>query len=79
MTTTIQQPMTPRQKQILSWIARYTSENGFPPTIREGQAAFAFGSPNGFVCHVDALVRKGWLLRNEGQCRTLRVAKGGDA
>lgn len=79
MTTTVElKPLTERQREILVWIARYTTDHGFPPTIREGQSAFAFESPNGFVCHLTALAKKGWIRRNERQCRTLRIAEGVD-
>ena len=71
-------PLTDRQREILNWIARYTTEHGFPPTIREGQLAFAFDSTNGFVCHLQALARKGWVVWNPRQSRTLRVVEGCD-
>ena len=64
MTTTAPAPLTARQREVLAWIAATTRERGFPPTLREGQAAFRFKAPNGFLCHVQALERKGYLSRS---------------
>lgn len=79
MTTTTQlTPLTDRQREILAWLARYIADHGYSPTVREGQMAFAFDSPNGFVCHLTALAKKGWVQWNKRKARTLRITEGVD-
>lgn len=68
--------LTPRQRDVLLWIADHVQRFGYSPTYREGQAAFGFKSPNGFRGHVVALVRKGLLTSDAGLCRSLRLADG---
>jgi repressor LexA len=79
MTTTETISVTKRQVEILRWIANYINSHGFSPTIREGMKAFGFDSPNGFVCHLQPLARKGLLVWVEGCPRTLRLTPAGVA
>jgi SOS-response transcriptional repressor LexA len=55
------QPLTAKQKKIYRWIAAYYRRERIPPSVRDIQAAFEMGSPNGAVCHIKPLVKKGWL------------------
>jgi SOS-response transcriptional repressor LexA len=55
------QPLTAKQKKVYRWIAAYYLRERIPPSVREIQAAFDLGSPNGAVCHIKPLVKKGWL------------------
>lgn len=71
-------PLTERQREILNWIARYIGERGFSPTVRELCQAFRFDSPNGAMCHLVPLRKKGWINWQDGQARTLRIAEGVD-
>ena len=60
-------PLTERQTKILRWIVRCWT-NGYTPTIREIGTRFSISSPNGVVCHLTALRRKGYLTsRDTGQ------------
>ena len=68
--------LTPRQRDVLAWIAGYVQRYGYSPTIREGQAAFGLRSPHGFRCHVLALASKGLVTSDAGLCRSLRLADG---
>ena len=53
MTATIERkPLTPRQVEILTWLAGYIAERGYSPTVRELCLAFRFGSPNGAMSHL---------------------------
>jgi repressor LexA len=72
--TTQLEPPTPRQREVLVWLADYVDRHGYGPTIREGAAAFGMRSPHGFHAHVLALIRKGWLVDDGGKVRSLRVA-----
>lgn len=54
--------LTTRQAHILSFI----SASSPPPSIREIGTEFGIGSLRGVTVHLDALVRKGYLLRVPG-------------
>lgn len=67
--------LTPRQKQILSFIDDYLTMWGTPPTFREIGAEFGIVSPNGVECHLRALEKKGAIDRVRNQSRSIRVAR----
>ena len=71
------QPLTPRQTEVLEWVAGYIDTHEYPPTLREIASHFrwTFG---GAKCHLDAIRRKGRIDWQDGCSRTLRVI-GGDA
>ena len=76
MTPTPLDDLTPRQREVLLWIAGHVERYGYGPTYREGQAAFGFRSPHGFRTHVLALARKGLVTSDARLCRSLRLADG---
>jgi repressor LexA len=57
--------LTPRQAEILALIRRRIAHAGSPPSVREIQAETGIRSPNGVICHLRALARKG-CIRVEG-------------
>lgn len=61
MRTSSREP-TPRQKQILQIFLDRRDANETPPTVRELMEGFDMESPNGVICHLAALVRKGFLV-----------------
>lgn len=70
--TTTLQPLTPRQRAIYRFIRDYRRKNRVSPSLREIMRKFGFSSPNGAYCHVEPLVRKGWLERfRESASRSL--------
>lgn len=64
---------TPRQWEVLAAIRRLRAPRDLPPTIRELGAEIGVGTPNGVVCHLRALRRKGWVVREACRSRTLRL------
>lgn len=58
--------ITPRQNEILFFIRDKIVERGYPPSIREIGEAFSIVSPNGVMCHLKALEKKGFIERNKG-------------
>jgi repressor LexA len=72
-TETTPRPLTERQREILTWLVRYIDQHGYSPTLREVCMAFGFASPNGAVCHLASMQRKGWVTWNEKKSRTIRV------
>jgi repressor LexA len=73
MTTTVEalQPLTPKQRSIYDWIVAYHARERIGPSVRDVQTHFNFSSPNGAVCHVHALVKKGWLERRPNKARAI--------
>lgn len=43
------------------------------PTVRELGAKFRIASPNGVICHLKALTKKGWITYSPKQARSIRV------
>ena len=58
--------ITKRQHEILGFIRDKIENRGFPPSIREIGEAFEIVSPNGVMCHLKALEKKGYIERNKG-------------
>jgi repressor LexA len=57
--------LTSKQKAIFNFIRKYIQETGYPPAIRDIGNAFDIKSPNGVMCHLRALQKKGYIHRDE--------------
>ncbi|MBN1846363.1 MAG: repressor LexA [Sedimentisphaerales bacterium] len=64
--------LTPRQHQILRFLADYRSNNGYSPTLQEMAQALRLSRVTVFE-HVEALVRKGLLIRRPNKARSLTL------
>lgn len=69
-------PLTPRQRDILSFIEKAVREHGAPPTRVEIAQAFGFKSPNAAEEHLRALARKGVIELVGGTSRGIRLRGG---
>lgn len=56
--------LTDKQYQVLHHLHSYTTQNGYPPTLREIGREFGISSLRGVTVHLDALQRKGYLNRS---------------
>lgn len=56
--------LTKRQQLILQYIMDYVQKEGYPPSIREIGSQFGIGSLRGVTVHLDALERKGYIVRS---------------
>lgn len=65
--------LTRRQREVVEVIARETSRNGIPPTIRELGALLGIRSTNGVKDHLKALERRGVLAHQQGKARALKL------
>ena len=68
--------LTQRQREILSYIAGYISQQGFPPTLKEIGAHFGISSTNAVSDHLKALARKGYLKRASDRSRAMGITRG---
>ena len=60
-----QAKLTDKQRAIYHFIIRHIQEKGFPPAIRDICDEFGIASPNGVMCHLKALEKKGYIHRSE--------------
>ena len=67
--------LTQRQQDVLSYIGEYVEEKGFPPAVRDIAKRFNLASAAGVHKHIKALVRKGYLSKEEYISRSLRVIR----
>lgn len=68
-----QRPLTEKQQKIFDFIAKHIETKGYPPTIRDICRAFDIKSPNGVMCHLNALMAKGRINRNEKLSRGITI------
>jgi repressor LexA len=65
--------LTSRQKEIYEFIRDKIESRGYPPTVREIGDAFEIKSPNGVMCHLNALVKKGLIHREDKSARAIQL------
>lgn len=65
--------LTSRQKEIYDFIRERMETRGYPPTVREIGNAFDIKSPNGVMCHLNALVKKGLIEREAQSARAIQI------
>jgi repressor LexA len=65
--------LTRRQQQIFDIIKNHIEEKGWPPTIREIGNKTGIRSPNGVMCHIKALEKKGRIETEEKTSRCIKL------
>ncbi len=65
--------LTGRQLGILRFIHSRIVGQGYPPTVREIGDEFGISSPNGVLCHLAALAKKGFVERVGATARGIRL------
>jgi repressor LexA len=66
--------LTPRQQKVYELIRDKIRNRGYGPTVREIAEHFGIRSPNGVVCHLRALEKKGFITREPNMSRAIRLA-----
>ena len=66
--------LTPRQQKVYELIRDRIRSRGYGPTVREIAEHFKIQSPNGVVCHLRALEKKGFIVREPNMSRAIRLA-----
>src|SRR5262249_26253203 len=65
--------LTPRQKEIYEFIRDKIQGRGYGPTVREIGTEFSIRSPNGVMCHLKALQKKGLIHREPNMSRAIQL------
>ncbi len=66
--------MTERQQRIYEFIRDKIRNRGYGPTVREIGENFGIRSPNGVMCHLKALEKKGLITRERNMSRAIQLA-----
>jgi repressor LexA len=75
---TINRNLTRRQQDIFDLIRQLIIQRGYGPTVREIGHHFGISSPNGVMCHLKALERKGLIVRHAKQSRAIELVDAAD-
>src|SRR5262245_22940600 len=65
--------LTERQREIYDFIENKIEARGYGPTVREIGVAFEIKSPNGVMCHLKALEKKGLIRKEPGAARAIQL------
>jgi repressor LexA len=65
--------LTSRQREVYDFIRDKIVNRGYGPTVREIGEQFQIRSPNGVMCHLKALEKKGLILREPNMSRAIQL------
>jgi repressor LexA len=65
--------LTERQREIYDFIRDKIDSRGYGPTVREIGEDFNIKSPNGVMCHLKALEKKGLIIRKGFRARAIQL------
>jgi repressor LexA len=65
--------LTKKQAEVLNFLTKHISKVGYPPTVREIAGHFGITGLNAVKKHLDALAKKGHLVRGRG-ARAIELA-----
>ncbi len=68
-------PLTHQQQQVYNMIRDCIVRRGYGPTVREIGQHMNIKSPNGVMCHLRALERKGVLRRDANKSRAIELTE----
>jgi len=66
--------LTTRQREVFDFIQEKINGRGYGPTVREIGENFRISSPNGVMCHLKALEKKGLISREPNMSRAIQIA-----
>jgi repressor LexA len=67
--------LTERQHKVYDFIRDKIVNRGYGPTVREIGENFQISSPNGVMCHLKALEKKGLILRSPNKSRAIELTR----
>ena len=66
--------LTKRQRAVYEFIRDKIQNRGYGPTVREIGERFHISSPNGVMCHLKALEKKGLITREPNMSRAIQLS-----
>ena len=66
---------TKKQQALLEFVQQFIGEHDYGPSYREIMKALEYKSVSTVAVHVEALISKGFLSRNDSSARSLSVVK----
>lgn len=66
--------LTTRQREVYEFIRDKIRHRGYGPTVREIGGHFKISSPNGVMCHLKALEKKGLITREPNMSRAIMLS-----
>ncbi len=75
MATQTKPTLTTRQKEIYDFLKDKIINRGYGPTVREIGNQFGIRSPNGVMCHLKALEKKGLITRESHMSRAIQLTE----
>jgi len=70
--------LTTRQREVYNFIREKILGRGYGPTVREIGEHFHISSPNGVMCHLKALEKKGMITREANRSRAIQLTGAGE-
>lgn len=67
--------LTRRQREIYEFLKDKIITRGYGPTVREIGSQFGIRSPNGVMCHLKALEKKGLISRESHMSRAIQLSE----
>jgi repressor LexA len=67
--------LTKRQREVYEFIREKIRSRGYGPTVREIGSHFDISSPNGVMCHLKALEKKGLIQREPNMSRAIMLTR----
>lgn len=67
--------LTDRQRSVYNFIRDKIINRGYGPTVREIGEEFGISSPNGVMCHLKALEKKGLIKRSPNKSRAIELTR----
>lgn len=65
--------LTDAQRRVFEFVRDRLMAGQAAPTVREIASQFGWGSKRAAECHLEAIVKKGWLTSEPGKARSLRL------
>ena len=65
-------PLTKAQQRVFNFVRDQLVAGRPAPTTREIAGHFGWSSKRAAECHLERLMRKGWLMAERGKARSLR-------
>jgi repressor LexA len=69
------QTLTQRQRAVYEMIRDKIVNRGYGPTVREIGEHFGINSPNGVMCHLKAIEKKGLIRRSPNKSRAIELTQ----